>query len=59
MDAKDNVYLSINFEGHFLIFNADGKPIASVLMPGRERGRLATLLASVERIVTLKRPDNL
>jgi lactonase len=40
VDAKDNVYLALNFEGRILIFNSDGKPIATVHMPGRERGEL-------------------
>jgi lactonase len=40
VDAKDNMYLSLNFEGRFLIFNAAAEPIATVLLPGHDRGEL-------------------
>lgn len=40
VDAKGNMYLSMNFQGRYLVFNADGKPVATVLLPGRERGAL-------------------
>jgi len=40
VDAKGNMYLAMNFQGRILVFNADGKPVATVLMPGRERGEL-------------------
>lgn len=40
VDVKGNVYLSMNFQGRFLVFNAQGNPVASVLLPGRERGEL-------------------
>jgi lactonase len=40
VDEKGNMYLAVNFEGRVLIFNAQGVPVANVLLPGRERGEL-------------------
>jgi len=40
VDAKDNMYLALNFQGRYLIFNQAGEPIATVLLPGRGRGEL-------------------
>jgi lactonase len=40
VDVRGNLYLAVNFHGRVLIFNQYGIPIASVLMPGRERGEL-------------------
>jgi lactonase len=40
VDVLGNMYLAINFQGRILIFNKYGIPIASVLMPGREDGKL-------------------
>ena len=40
VDTKGNVYLAMNFQGRILVFDKTGKPIATVLMPGRERGEL-------------------
>ena len=40
VDAKGNVYLAMNFQGRILVFDKTGKPVATVLMPGRERGEL-------------------
>lgn len=40
VDADGNVYLAMNFEGRILVFDKHAKPIATVLMPGRDRGQL-------------------
>jgi lactonase len=40
VDVRGNIYLAVNFQGRVLIFNKHGIPIASVLMPGRDRGEL-------------------
>jgi lactonase len=40
LDVKGNVYLSMNFQGRFLVFNEQATPIADVLLPGRDRGEL-------------------
>jgi lactonase len=40
VDLQGNMYLAVNFQGRVLILNRHGIPIASVLMPGRERGEL-------------------
>lgn len=40
VDMQGNVYLAMNFQGRILIFDKTGKPIAQVLMPGREKGEL-------------------
>lgn len=40
VDVRGNMYLAVNFQGRVLIFNKHGIPIASVLMPGRDRGEL-------------------
>ena len=32
--------LAINFQGWILVFNKYGIPVASVLMPGRDEGKL-------------------
>lgn len=40
VDKKDNVYLAMNFQGRYMVFNAKGKPVANILLPGRERGAL-------------------
>lgn len=40
VDQKDNVYLAMNFQGRYMIFNAKGEPVANILLPGRERGEL-------------------
>ncbi len=40
LDKKDNVYLAMNFEGRYMVFNAKGEPVANILLPGRERGEL-------------------
>lgn len=39
-DIHGNLYLAMNFQGRILIFDKTGKPIAQVLMPGREKGEL-------------------
>jgi len=33
-----NVYLALNFQGRIVIFDKSAKPIATVLMPGRDQG---------------------
>ena len=38
VDVEGNMYLAVNFEGRILIFNAQGVPVAGVLLPGRDRG---------------------
>jgi lactonase len=40
VDVHGNVYLAMNFQGRILVFDKNGKPIATVLMPGRNRGEL-------------------
>jgi lactonase len=40
VDIQGNMYLAVNDHGKVLIFNKHGIPIASVLMPGRDRGEL-------------------
>jgi len=40
VDMRGNVYLAMNFQGRILVFDKNAKPIATVLMPGRERGAL-------------------
>lgn len=40
VDMKGNVYLALNFQGRIVVFDKNGKPIASVLMPGRGTGAL-------------------
>jgi lactonase len=40
VDVQGNMYLAVNFQGRVLILNKHGIPIASVLMPGRDRGEL-------------------
>ena len=40
VDLKGNVYLAMNFQGRLYVFDKTGKPIALVLMPGREKGDL-------------------
>jgi lactonase len=40
VDVQGNMYLAVNFQGRVLILNKYGIPIASVLMPGRDRGEL-------------------
>jgi lactonase len=40
IDMHGNVYLAMNFQGRILVFDKKGKPIATVLMPGRDRGEL-------------------
>jgi lactonase len=40
VDVRGNVYLAMNFQGRILVFDKSGKPIATVLMPGRDRGEL-------------------
>jgi lactonase len=40
VDMAGNVYLAMNFQGRILIFDKTGKPKATVLMPGRDRGEL-------------------
>ena len=40
VDMRGNVYLAMNFQGRILVFDKTGKPIATVLMPGRDRGEL-------------------
>ena len=40
IDKQENVYVAMNFQGRILIFNSVGKPIGTVLMPGRDRGEL-------------------
>ncbi len=40
VDVRGNVYLAMNFQGRILVFDKAGKPIATVLMPGRDRGEL-------------------
>jgi len=38
VDMAGNVYLALNFQGRIVIFDKNAKPVASVLMPGRDRG---------------------
>ena len=38
VDVEGNVYVAVNFEGRILIFNGQGVPVASVLLPARELG---------------------
>jgi lactonase len=40
VDMQGNVYLAMNFQGRLLVFDKTGKPIATVLMPGRDNGAL-------------------
>ena len=40
VDTAGNVYLAMNFQGRILVFDKNGAPIATVLMPGRDRGEL-------------------
>jgi lactonase len=40
VDVNGNIYLAMNFQGRILVFDKNGKPIATVLMPGRDRGEL-------------------
>lgn len=40
VDQKGNAYLAMNFQGRLLVFDKTGRPIATVLMPGRESGAL-------------------
>jgi lactonase len=40
VDVQGNMYLAVNFQGRVLILNKYGIPIASVLMPGRDLGKL-------------------
>jgi lactonase len=40
VDVAGNVYLAMNFMGRILVFDKNGKPVATVLMPGRDRGEL-------------------
>ena len=40
VDVKGNVYQCINFHGRVLILNKGGIPIANVLVPGRDDGKL-------------------
>ncbi len=40
VDVKGNVYLAMNFQGRLYVFDKTGKPIALVLMPGRDEGAL-------------------
>jgi lactonase len=40
VDVQGNMYLALNFQGRVLIFDKHGVPVASVLMPGRDRGEL-------------------
>ena len=40
VDAKGNVYQCINSQGRVLILNKGGIPIANVLVPGRDEGKL-------------------
>ena len=40
VDTRGNVYLAMNFQGRLLVFDKTGKPIATILMPGRDSGEL-------------------
>jgi lactonase len=40
VDLQGNIYLAMNFQGRLLVFDKTGKPIATVLMPGRDQGAL-------------------
>jgi len=40
VDMHGNLYLAMNFQGRILVFDKNAKPIATVLMPGRDRGAL-------------------
>jgi lactonase len=40
VDMKGNFYLAMNFQGRIYVFDKTGKPIALVLMPGRDKGEL-------------------
>ena len=40
IDVDGNVYQAIIFHGRFLILNNGGIPLAQVLMPGRDEGKL-------------------
>jgi lactonase len=40
IDVDGNVYQAIIFHGRFLILNKAGIPIAQVLIPGRDEGKL-------------------
>jgi lactonase len=40
VDMQGNVYLAMNFQGRLLVFDKNGKPRATVLMPNRDRGEL-------------------
>lgn len=40
VDVRGNVYLAMNFQGRVLILNHYGIPIANVLLPGRDHGKL-------------------
>ncbi len=40
LDVDGNVYQAIIFQGRFLILNNRGIPVAQVLMPGRDKGKL-------------------
>ncbi|MBW2066743.1 MAG: SMP-30/gluconolactonase/LRE family protein [Deltaproteobacteria bacterium] len=40
LDSKGNVYQAMIFQGRILILNSGGIPIAQVLSPGRDEGRL-------------------
>lgn len=38
IDADDNLYVAMTFQGRILVFNKDGFPIGQVLMPYRDTG---------------------
>ncbi|MBW1999610.1 MAG: SMP-30/gluconolactonase/LRE family protein [Deltaproteobacteria bacterium] len=40
LDSKGNVYQAIIFQGRILILNSGGIPVAQVLIPGRDEGKL-------------------
>jgi len=40
VDQDGNMYLAINMQGRILVLNKNGFPIANILMPGRDKGKL-------------------
>jgi lactonase len=40
VDQDGNAYLAINMQGRILVLNKNGFPIANILMPGRDKGKL-------------------
>lgn len=40
VDEAGNVYQALIFQGRFLVLNQHGIPVASILIPGRDQGRL-------------------